>query len=70
MASIIAKVERDREMIKLHKKYPKYNFAKHKGYGTLEHRNLIKKHGPSSIHRKTFLKKILGYLKCNPKRTY
>ena len=60
MASIIAKVERDREMIKLHKKHPKYNFAKHKGYGTLEHRNLIKKHGPSSEHRMSFLKKILA----------
>ncbi len=56
MASIIAKVLRDREMIRLDKKYPNYKFAKHKWYATEEHRNLIKKHGPSEIHRKLFLK--------------
>jgi ribonuclease HII len=59
-ASIIAKVHRDRLMTKLHDKYPEYNFAKHKGYGTLEHRNAIKKHGLSKVHRKSFnLEKFL-----------
>jgi len=56
MASIIAKVLRDHEMIKLDKEYPKYNLAKHKWYGTQEHRDLIAKYGPSKIHRKLFLK--------------
>lgn len=55
LASICAKVTRDRFMIKLSKKYPKYNFYIHKGYGTLMHRQLIKKHGPSPAHRKSFL---------------
>lgn len=58
LASIVAKVTRDHEMIKLHEQYPQYNFAKHKGYGTLEHRNLIALHGPSAIHRKSFLKEL------------
>lgn len=53
-ASIIAKVYRDNLMKKLAKKYPQYNLAKHKGYGTKEHRQLIKKHGLSQIHRKSF----------------
>lgn len=55
LASICAKVTRDRFMIQLSKKYPKYNFHIHKGYGTLMHRQLIKKHGPSPAHRKSFL---------------
>jgi ribonuclease HII len=50
-ASIIAKVTRDRLMEKLSKKYPQYAFEKHKGYGTREHKNLLKKHGASAIHR-------------------
>lgn len=53
-ASIVAKVTRDRMMIKLHEKYPQYNFAKHKGYGTKEHREAIHKYGICEIHRKTF----------------
>ncbi len=56
MASIIAKVLRDHEMINLDKDYPEYNLAQHKWYGTQKHRDLIAKHGPSSIHRKLFLK--------------
>lgn len=56
LASICAKVTRDRYMVNLSKKYPKYNFHIHKGYGTLMHRKLIKKHGPSLVHRKSFLK--------------
>jgi len=53
-ASIVAKVYRDRLMRKLHKKYVHYNWAKNKGYGSLEHRQAIKKFGPSPLHRKTF----------------
>lgn len=58
-ASIIAKVHRDNLMMKLHNKFPVYNFAQHKGYGTLQHRNAIKKHGLSDIHRPTFCSKII-----------
>ena len=58
MASIVAKVSRDRIMESLPKKYEKYNFKKHKWYGTKEHKELLKKHGPSDIHRKLFLKWI------------
>ncbi|PIR40245.1 MAG: ribonuclease HII [Candidatus Zambryskibacteria bacterium CG10_big_fil_rev_8_21_14_0_10_34_34] len=55
-ASIVAKVSRDRLMRRLAKKYPKYHFEIHKGYGTILHRNLIKKYGLSPLHRKTFCK--------------
>lgn len=58
-ASIIAKVTRDRVMVDLEKKYPIYEFEKHKGYGTKKHRELLLKYGPCRIHRKSFLKKIL-----------
>ena len=58
LASIVAKVSRDRMMVKLHGKYPKYCFDKHKGYGTKLHYKKIKKHGPSKIHRLTFFRKI------------
>ncbi len=51
IASILAKVTRDRHMKKLSKKYPQYNFEIHKGYGTQKHRDLIKKHGLSTEHR-------------------
>ena len=53
-ASIIAKVYRDNLMIKLAKKYPQYQFEKHKGYGTAAHLASIQKHGPCHIHRTTF----------------
>lgn len=53
-ASIIAKVYRDKLMKKLHKKYPQYGFAKHKGYGTRIHQEAIRKCGLSRIHRKSF----------------
>lgn len=59
-ASVLAKVSRDRYMKKLAEKYPEYGFEKHKGYGTELHCQMLKKHGASDIHRKTFLKKILG----------
>lgn len=53
-ASIIAKVTRDRLMARYHKQYPKYGFAKHKGYGTKTHLRNLTKYGPCPIHRKTF----------------
>jgi len=53
-ASIIAKVTRDRMMSECHQKYPQYNFARHKGYGTKEHRRAIEKFGVCELHRKTF----------------
>ena len=59
-ASVLAKVTRDRLMLEYDKKYPEYNFKKHKGYGTKEHTELIKQYGPCEIHRLSFLKNILG----------
>lgn len=53
-ASIIAKVTRDNLMQKMHEKYPKYGFDKHKGYGTSYHKKTLKIYGPCKIHRKTF----------------
>jgi len=53
-ASIIAKVSRDRIMLRYHKKYPQYGFDKHKGYPTRHHRKMLKKYGPCKIHRKSF----------------
>lgn len=55
-ASILAKVSRDRLCYELDKKYPEYGFAKHKGYGTKEHMDALKKFGPCPCHRMTFLK--------------
>lgn len=55
-ASIIAKVARDRKMIQSHKKFPAYCFDKHKGYGTKLHYKMLKKHGVSKEHRRSFLK--------------
>ena len=56
-ASILAKVSRDRYMVEMAEKYPEYRFDQHKGYGTRLHYELLAQHGPSPIHRKTFLKK-------------
>jgi len=53
-ASIIAKVERDREMEKMDRLYPEYGFAKHKGYPTPEHFAKLRLHGPCPIHRRSF----------------
>lgn len=58
-ASIIAKVTRDRIMESLDLAHPEYGFKKHKGYGTKFHREILLEKGPSSVHRKSFLKKIL-----------
>lgn len=57
-ASILAKVTRDRWMLELDAKYPQYQFAKHKGYPTALHQQLLLEHGPCPEHRQTFLKKI------------
>ena len=59
-ASILAKVARDRYITEISDKYPQYEFAKHKGYGTKLHTDLLKQYGPCEIHRRTFLTKILG----------
>lgn len=58
-ASIVAKVLRDKMMIEYEEQYPGYDFAKNKGYGTKKHREALLEIGPCSIHRKTFLRKIL-----------
>ena len=55
-ASILAKVTRDRLCLEHDKLYPEYNIAKHKGYPTKEHMDAVRKHGPSPIHRRSFLK--------------
>ncbi|MGN0447336.1 MAG: ribonuclease HII [Acutalibacteraceae bacterium] len=59
-ASILAKVTRDRYMLEIDKKYPEYQFSKHKGYGTKLHYEMIEKYGICPEHRRSFLKKILG----------
>jgi ribonuclease HII len=55
MASIIAKVTRDKIMEKYAKKFPEYGFEKHKGYGTKFHLKMLKRYGPCPIHRRSFL---------------
>lgn len=59
-ASILAKVERDRYMVKLAEQYPQYGFERHKGYGTKLHYERLREFGASPVHRKTFLKKSSG----------
>lgn len=56
LASIVAKVARDKKMIALAKKFPNHGFEKHKGYGTRAHYEAIKKHGITPHHRRSFLK--------------
>ncbi len=53
-ASILAKIHRDAIMLQYAEKYPEYGFDRHKGYGTAEHMEALKKHGPCPIHRKSF----------------
>lgn len=56
-ASVLAKVSRDRYVVEvLDPQYPEYQFAKHKGYGTKLHYEMLDRYGPSPVHRKTFLK--------------
>lgn len=59
-ASILAKVTRDHLMEEYDKQFPQYGFAKHKGYGTAAHVAAIREFGPCPIHRRSFLKNILG----------
>jgi ribonuclease HII len=59
-ASILAKTARDALMVELDSRYPQYGFARHKGYGSLVHRNAIVEFGFSSMHRKTFHIKNCG----------
>ncbi len=59
-ASVLAKVSRDRFMLETAKEYPQYEFERHKGYGTKLHYEKIAQYGVCEIHRRTFLKKILG----------
>lgn len=61
-ASIIAKVTRDREMVELDRQYPQFGFAKHKGYPTKLHFEMLALHGVTPLHRKSFkpVKKVLG----------
>ncbi len=59
-ASIIAKVTRDRILKVYDRIFPQYGFAQHKGYGTLQHRQAIQRHGLSSIHRRSFVENFLA----------
>ncbi len=60
LASIVAKVYRDRLMTRRHEKYPHYDFPKHKGYGTAHHMKKIKRHGLSEIHRRSFCGRFIS----------
>ena len=57
-ASILAKVTRDRYMLQMAERYPRYGFEKHKGYGTAAHYAAIREYGPCPIHRMSFLRKM------------
>ncbi|MBP9697697.1 MAG: ribonuclease HII [Candidatus Moranbacteria bacterium] len=59
-ASIIAKVTRDRMITEYDQEYPQYGFARHKGYGTKEHMDALRKYGPSPIHRMSFKPVLLS----------
>jgi ribonuclease HII len=54
-ASVIAKVTRDRIMTELHERWPSYDFAAHKGYVTPEHQQALDRHGPSPVHRRSYV---------------
>lgn len=58
LASIVAKVIRDHKMVSLAKKFPEFDFDRHKGYGTNQHRQAIQEYGPTVIHRRSFLKHL------------
>lgn len=59
LASIVAKVVRDKRMVRLSKKFPEFSFDRHKGYGTNLHRRAIEKYGSTVIHRQSFLKNLI-----------
>jgi len=58
-ASIIAKVERDKEMLRFSRKYPKYGWGRNKGYGTRQHQEALKKFGITRHHRRTFVSRFI-----------
>ncbi len=58
-SSIVAKVTRDRQMAELDRLYPAYGFLRHKGYGTPEHVEALRRYGPCPEHRRTFLRKLM-----------
>ncbi len=58
-ASVIAKVTRDRLMIRCHEQYPVYGFDKNKGYGSREHIEALRQYGPCKIHRRTFISHLM-----------
>ena len=60
-ASVIAKVTRDRIMIACDPDFPEYGFARHKGYGTAAHLAALEDHGPSAVHRRSFLRKRFDF---------
>lgn len=62
-ASVVAKVTRDRIMVSYDELYPQYGFARHKGYGTSEHMEALRRHGSCPLHRKTFrgVRECLGH---------
>ncbi len=59
LASIVAKVERDRLMRRMAKEFPGYGFERHVGYATQPHREAIKEHGLCEIHRRSFCRNFL-----------
>ena len=61
-ASIIAKVTRDRMCEEWDKQYPEYGIAVHKGYATKHHREMLLRYGPTPLHRKLFIRKIMAQL--------
>ena len=65
-ASIVAKVTRDRMMDRYHRRFPVYGFDHNRGYGTNEHRDAIRRHGPSPIHRYSFKGLRTGYYDSDP----
>ena len=60
LASVLAKVHRDKKMTRLAIKFPNWNLEVHKGYGTRAHYAALRKHGPSAIHRLSFIQDLLG----------
>ncbi len=57
-ASILAKVSRDRYMLRIAEEYPQYAFERHKGYGTKLHYERLRQYGPCPVHRRSFLKNL------------
>lgn len=68
-ASILAKVARDAMMAELDRRYPEYGFGRHKGYPTEAHREALRRHGPSPVHRRTF-RPVRDALEARPGRAF